>query len=219
MSRNAGVSFSDVFPGLVFVALIGFLMHFFSDSFVAGVFAGCRVVVHPCDAAGKAAAAQVEAESREREVADPGPFAGATPRAANCIRTIGTIRLSLARFGALWSVCVVGGLLTRAQLMVHQVIETIEFVLGSISNTASYLRLWALSLAHSELSIVIYEKALKTAMEIACTSSCPVVLFRFFFFFVSFLQRPILRTDTWFCLLPGACGEALRSGSCCLWNG
>merc|ERR1711933_524737 len=70
---------------------------------------------------------------------------------------------------------------------IHQIIETIEFVLGTVSHTASYLRLWALSLAHQQLSVVFFKYTLNQGLEM----SLPFNIIGIYFWFAAWFAVTI----------------------------
>jgi V-type H+-transporting ATPase subunit a len=80
---------------------------------------------------------------------------------------------------------------------VNQTIETIEYVLGCVSNTASYLRLWALSLAHGQLSKVFFEKCIATTIE----TGNPFLVVLGFFVFANVTVGVLMAMDAMECFL------------------
>lgn len=84
-----------------------------------------------------------------------------------------------------------------SEIFIHQMIETIEFVLGSISNTASYLRLWALSLAHGQLAKVFLDMTVMNQLR----GGSPIGAVAGFPFFVGSTIAVLMFMDLMECFL------------------
>jgi V-type H+-transporting ATPase subunit a len=65
------------------------------------------------------------------------------------------------------------------ECFVVTLIDTIEFTLSALSHTASYLRLWALSLAHSQLAHVLWDQLFLRGFGVS-SSVAPVMMFVMF---------------------------------------
>jgi len=89
------------------------------------------------------------------------------------------------------------------EVMIHQIIETIEYVLGTVSHTASYLRIWALSLAHQQLSEVFFDKTIAMGLEMAGTSWIVggIVIFLMFGTWLGITLGILIFMDTMECFL------------------
>jgi V-type H+-transporting ATPase subunit a len=80
-------------------------------------------------------------------------------------------------------------------------IETIEFVLGTVSNTASYLRLWALSLAHGQLAEVFFENSMQGGFHAHSITGAFFTFWIGYFMWASITLGVLLLMDVMECFL------------------